>query len=132
MRSRGKAARVERRLLRRLDRELAAVSGTGDYHRRPSRMAKDVLGAAMTLAIIGAILLQVTDGLASRCRAGLNAHARPGGCSGMAAIAHHAQPAVTLGVSACAALAVTAFTWYMLRGYGTRRPASGTGRPSLP
>jgi hypothetical protein len=67
-------------------------------------MAKDVLGAVVTLAIIGAVLLQVTDGLASRCRAGPNSRAGAGACSGASAVAHHTQAAVTLAAAACAAL----------------------------
>jgi hypothetical protein len=80
----------------------------------------------VTLAVIGAILLQVTDGLASRCQAGPNPHAGPGACSGPAAFAHHAQAAVTVGVAACAALAAMAFIWYMFWGYKTNGQAGGT------
>jgi hypothetical protein len=67
-------------------------------------MAKDVLGAMVTLAIIGAFLLQVTDGLASRCRAGPSPRAGPAACSG---------PAI-------------AFIWYMFWGYKANGQASGT------
>ncbi len=91
-------------------------------------MAKDVLGAVVTLAIIGAILLQVTDGLASRCRAGSNPRAGPGACPGPAAFAQHAQGAVTLGVAACGALAAGAFIWYMFWGYKANGQARGTGQ----
>ena len=72
-------------------------------------MAKDVLGAVVTLAIIGAFVLQVTVGLASRCRAGPSPRAGPAACSGPAAFAHYVQGAVTMGVAACAALAAIAF-----------------------
>jgi hypothetical protein len=89
-------------------------------------MAKDVLGAMVTLAIIGAFLLQVTDGLASRCRAGPNPRAGPAACSGPAAFAHHVQGAVTMGVAACGALAAIAFIWYMFWGYKAKGQASGT------
>jgi hypothetical protein len=86
-------------------------------------MAKDVLGAMVTLAVIGAFLLQVTDGLASRCRAGPSPRAGPAACSGPAAFAHHVQGAVTIGVAACAAIA---FIWYMFWGYKANGQASGT------
>ena len=89
-------------------------------------MAKDVLGAMVTLAIIGAFLLQVTDGLASRCRAGPNPRAGPAACSGPAAFAHHVQGAVTMGVAACGALAAIAFIWYMFWGYKANGQARGT------
>ena len=91
-------------------------------------MAKDVLGAVVTLAIIGAVLLQVTDGLASRCRARRNPGAGAGACSGPSAVAHHAQGAVTLGVAACAGLAALAFIWYMVWGYKANGQAGGTGQ----
>ena len=80
----------------------------------------------VTLAIIGAILLQVTDGLASQCRAGRNRRAGPGACSGPAAFAHHVQVPVTLSVAACAALAVMAFIWYIFWGYKANGQANGT------
>jgi hypothetical protein len=82
----------------------------------------------VTLAIVGAFLLQVTVGLASRCRAGPNPRAGPAACSGPAAFAHHVQGAVTMGVAACGALAATAFIWYMFWGYKANGQASGTGK----
>jgi hypothetical protein len=89
-------------------------------------MAKDVLGAMVTLAIIGAFLLQVTVGLASRCGAGPSPRAGTAACSGPAAFAHHVQGAVTMAVAACAALAVIAFIWYMFWGYKANGQARGT------
>ena len=89
-------------------------------------MAKDVLGAMVTLAVIGAFVLQVTVGVASRCRAGPSPRAGPAACSGPAAFAHHVQGAVTMGVAACAALAAIAFIWYMFWGYKANGQASGT------
>ena len=126
MRSRGRAARWERRQFRQLTKDLAAVSSLDEPCRPPRHTAKDVLGAVVTLAIIGAFLLQVTDGLASRCRAGPSPRAGPAACSGPAAFAHHVQGAVTMGVAACAALAAIAFIWYMFWGYKANGQASGT------
>ena len=128
MRSRGSAARWERRQFRRLTKDLTTVGNWGELPRPPRHLAKDVLGAVVTLAIIGAILLQVTDGLASQCRAGRNRRTGPGACSGPAAFAHHVQGAVTLGVAACGALAVMAFIWYIFWGYKVNGQASGTGQ----
>jgi hypothetical protein len=123
-----KAARLDRRELRRLDKELSEIGGfpepSGEQPLKPGpppHKPKDFLGAVVTLAIFGAILLDVTDGLASRCEAELNPRTGPGSCSGMAAVAHHAHAAVTVSVAACAALAVAAFIWYMLWGYKTSR-----------
>ena len=153
MGSRRRTARWERRQFRRLTKDLdlpaasgfdepaasgfdqPAVSGFDqpavsgfDEPRRPRRHpAKDFLGAVVTLAIIGAFLLQLTDAAAHRCEAGPKSRTGPGNCSGAAAFAHHAQPVVTLSVAACAALAVIAFIWYLLWGYKTKGQASGTG-----
>jgi len=153
MGSRRRTARWERRQFRRLTKDLdlpaasgfdepaasgfdqPAVSGFDqpavsgfDEPRRPRRHpAKDFLGAVVTLAIIGAFLLQLTDAAAHRCEAGPKSRTGPGSCSGAAAFAHHAQPVVTLSVAACAALAVIAFIWYLLWGYKTKGQASGTG-----
>jgi len=85
----------------------------------PPRLAKDVLGAAATLAVIGAFLLQVTNRLARPCGAKLNQRVGSGACSGISAIASHAHEIVTLSVIACTALAAIAFIWYMLWGYKT-------------
>jgi hypothetical protein len=82
--------------------------------RPPTSIAKDFLGAAVTLAIIGAIVLQATNGLASQCGAGPNPRTGPRTCSGVAAIAHHVDGVVTLCALSCAALAAAAFVWYML------------------
>jgi len=91
-------------------------------------MAKDILGAVVTLAIIGAFVLQVTDGLASWCRAGPNPRAGPAACSGPAAFARHVQGTVTMGVAACAALAAIAFIWYMFWGYKATAKPGEPGR----
>ena len=80
-------------------------------------LAKDALGAVVTLAIVGVLLLQVTDGLASRCGGDLDPRTGPAACSGVAAVAAHARGIVTGCVIACVALAVIAFTWYMVWGY---------------
>ena len=107
-----------------------AISGFDRPHRPRRHPAKDFLGAAVTLAIIGMFVLQLTDAAAHRCEAGPKPHTGRGSCSGAAAIAHHAQLAVTLSFAACAALAVAAFIWYLLWGYKTNSQAGGTG-PTL-
>ena len=111
-----RAARRERRVLRQLEKELSAIPGFGETRRPSPHVAKDFLGAAFTLAIVGVFGLQVINGLASRCGTGPKPHAHPA-CSGAAAVARHAQGAVTLIVISCAALAVMSFIWYMLWGY---------------
>ena len=93
--------------------------------RPPTSIAKDFLGAAVTLAIIGAIVLQATNGLASQCGAGPNPRTGPRTCSGVAAIAHHVDRVVTLCALSCAALAAAAFVWYMLWGYKSTGQADG-------
>jgi hypothetical protein len=125
MRRRGRAARLDRRELRKLDKELSKIGGFGEPT-KPPHVAKDFLGAVVTVAIIGALLLQATDVMASRCRTEPTPHTGPRSCSGVAAVAHHAAGAVTLSVAACAALALAAFIWYIFWGYKThRRPAEG-------
>jgi len=116
VRSGSRAARRERRQLRQLDKELSTIPGFGDPRRPSPHLAKDFLGAAVTLAIIGVFVLQLTNGLASRCGARLNPRTRSS-CSGMAAIARHVDGVVTLSVIACASLAAFAFIWYMFWGY---------------
>ena len=99
--------------------------------RPPSSIAKDFLGAAVTLAIIAAIVLQATNRLASQCGAGANPSTAPGACSGVPAIAHHAAGVVTWCAIACAALAATAFIWYMLWGYKSAGQTGGNrARPA--
>ena len=100
-----------------------AISGFDRPHRPRRHPAKDFLGAAVTLAIIGMFVLQLTDAAAHRCEAGPKPHTGRGSCSGAAAIAHHAQLAVTLSFAACAALAVAAFIWDLLWGYKTNAQA---------
>jgi hypothetical protein len=97
-----------------------------------SSIAKDFLGAAMTLAIVGAIVLQATDRLAVPCGAGPSPRPGPGACSGVSALARHVDGAVTLFAIACGVLAVAAFAWYMFWGYkstgqtGGNRDAAGS------
>ena len=91
----------------------------------PSSIAKDFLGAAMTLAIIGAIVLQATNRLASPCGAGPSPRPGPGVCSGVSALAHHVAGAVTLFAIAGGALAAAAFVWYMFWGYKSTAQADG-------
>ena len=89
--------------------------------RAPFHLAKEILGVTVTLAIIGAYLLYLTNGMASRCAADLNERTGPRTCSGMLAFASHVRGIVTIGAATCAALAVIAFIWYMLRGYRAGR-----------
>src|SRR5262245_22005127 len=114
MRSRDTAGRV--RCWHRGSMDALSAGGFDAPRRRPP-VGKDFLGAAVTLAIIGAIVLQVTNRLASQCGPGPGPHTGPGACSGLPAIATHVQRVMTLGVGACAALAVIAFVWYMFWGY---------------
>jgi hypothetical protein len=88
------------------------------YRPRPSR-AKDFLGAAMSLAIIGVIFLFVTNSLASPCLAAPRPRRGPGACTGITSIASHIHGIVTLCVIGLAALAAAAFIWYMFWGYKT-------------
>jgi len=117
MRVPNRRARVGRREPRQASPDPFTALAFEELGRPPPHLAKDFLGAAATLAIIGAILLQVTNSLASPCRAHLNPRTGSGACSGMSAIANHADGVVTWGVAACAMLAAVAFAWYMFWGY---------------
>jgi hypothetical protein len=132
MRPRNEPTRVGRRQLRQLSKDLSTIPGFGKPKEPPPHLGKDFLGAAVTLAVIGALLLQVTDGLASRCGAALNRQTGPAACSGMAAIANHAHSVVTLCAIGCAAIAGTAFIWYMLWGYKVNGQVAGNRHPSGP
>lgn len=122
MRSRDGAARIR---CWQLTKDPWTASGFEEPKGPPPQRAKDLLGAAVTLAIIGVYLLQVTNGLASRCVAELSPHTGPGACSGLPAMASHVRGIVTVCVIACAALAVIAFIWYMFSGYKTNGQARG-------
>ena len=100
-------------------RDLDELDRPEEYYRPPPSKAKDFLGAAMTLAIIGAIFLSVTYNLAAPCLAAPRPQAGRGGCSGIASVASHIRGVATLCVIGCAALAVAAFIWYMVRGHKT-------------
>jgi hypothetical protein len=132
MRPRNEPTRVGRRQLRQLSKDLSTIPGFGKPQEPPPHLAKDFLGAVVTLAVVGAILLQVTDGLASQCGAELNKRTGPAACSGMAAIANHAHRVVTLCVIGCAAMAAIAFIWYMLWGYKVNGQVAGNRHPSGP
>ena len=79
----------------------------------------------MTLAIVGAIVLQTTNRLASQCGMGPDRRTGPGACSGVAAVAHHVDGVVTLCALSCEALAAAAFVWYMVWGYKSTGQAGG-------
>jgi hypothetical protein len=128
MRARARAARREGRQFRRLTKDLDIGGGFREPGKPRHHGAKDFLGAAVTLALIGVLLLQVTYGLASHCGAGPGARAGARACSGAAAVAEHARLAVTLGVAACGALAALAFIWYMFWGYKTNGQAGDAGQ----
>jgi hypothetical protein len=117
MRPHNRSARTGRREPERASPDPFTALAFEELGRPPPHLAKDFLGAAATLAIIGVILLQVTNSLASQCRARLSPRTGSGACSGMSAIANHADGAVTWGVAACAMLAAVAFVWYMFWGY---------------
>ena len=122
MGTRGGAPRARRWQRRRADatltvRDLDELERPEEYFRPPPSKAKDFLGAAMTLAIIGAIFLSVTYNLAGPCLAAPKPRSGPGACSGIASIASHIRGVVTLCVIGCAAVAVAAFIWYMVWGY---------------
>jgi len=55
--------------MRQASKDPFAVSDLIGSPRRPPHLAKDVLGAAVTLAVIGAFLLQATNRLARPCSA---------------------------------------------------------------
>jgi hypothetical protein len=124
MRSRDAAARIPCWQRWQAGKDPAAASGVGEPGRPLPHRAKDFLGLAFTVAIIGAILLFVTNGLASQCR---ESHPRtgPGACSGIPAVAERIRGIGTLFVLACAALAVITFIWYMFRGYKTNGQVEG-------
>ena len=112
---------------------MAAFDDLGPPARPQPHKGKDFLGAVVTLAIVGAVLLELTNGLASQC----GKQATPGtgsarGCTGVAAFADQARGAVNLTVAACAALAVIAFIWYMLWGYKTKGQAQGNRESPRP
>ena len=124
MGTRGGAPRARRWQRRRADatltvRDLDELERPEEYFRPPPSKAKDFLGAAMTLAIIGAIFLSVTYNLAGPCLAAPKPRSGPGACSGIASIASHIRGVVTLCVIGFAALAIAAFIWYLLWGYKT-------------
>jgi hypothetical protein len=132
MRPRDGAARVRCWELRQERSSPAAASSFAGPRRPPPRPGKDFLGAAVTLAIIGAIVLQTTNRLASRCGAAANPHRGVGACSGISAFAHQADGVVTVSVIACTALAALAFVWYMLWGYKANQPTGEDGDTSFP
>jgi hypothetical protein len=117
MRSTRRSARVRRRHPAEAPPDPFTARAFEELQRPPGHPAKDFLGAAVTLAITGVILLQVTNFLARPCRAPLNPRAGPGTCAGISAVANHAHGVVAWGAAACAALAAATFVWYMFWGY---------------
>jgi hypothetical protein len=117
MRSPDGTARIPCWQRRRAGRDPAEASSFGEPRRPLPHGAKDFLGLAFTAAIIGAILLFATNGLASPCQAAPSPRPGRGACSGIPAIANHVRVIGTLFVAACAVLAVIAFVWYMFWGY---------------
>jgi hypothetical protein len=125
MGSRDRAARIRFWPQRRAGRDTLTVR-LQYPPRPPPRPAKDFLGAAMTAAIVGAIALFLTNGLASHCMAEPDPRTGSRICSGVPALAAHIRPVETLCVLAFGALAVIAFVWYMLWGYKANGPGSGS------
>ncbi|HEY6276737.1 MAG TPA: hypothetical protein VIX86_10440 [Streptosporangiaceae bacterium] len=119
MGSRAGAARTRCWELRRAGKDPLTASDFAESQRPAPNRAKDFLGAAMSLAIVGAIFLFVTDSVASHCTPAQKPQAGPGACAGLPAIASHIHGIATLFVMACAALAAIAFIWYMFWGYKT-------------
>jgi len=128
MRSPNRPARVRRRHPVETPQDPFTALAFEELQRPPVHPAKDFLGAAATLAIIGVILLQVTNFLARPCRAQLNPRAAPGTCAGISALANHAHGVVAWGAAACAALAAATFFWYVFWGYKANRTQTGTQR----
>jgi hypothetical protein len=118
MGSRDRAARIRFWARRRAGRDTLTVR-LQYPPRPPPRPAKDFLGAAMTAAIVGAIALFLTNGLASHCTAEPDPRTGSRICSGVPALAAHIRPVETVCVLACGALAAIAFVWYMFWGYKT-------------
>jgi hypothetical protein len=126
MGSRDRAPRIRCWERRRAGRD--ALTVRLQYPPRPApHRGKDFLGAAMTVAIIGAILLFLTNGLASYCTAEPDPRTGSRVCTGVPALAAHIRPVETLVVLACGALAVIAFIWYMFWGYKANGQVSGSG-----
>jgi hypothetical protein len=125
MGSRDRASRLSRRERRRVGgavvtvRDLDELQRLEEFHRPPPSKAKDFLGAAMTLAIIGVLFLFVTNSLASPCLTAPKPRRGPAACSGITSIASHIRGVATLCVIGFAALAIAAFIWYLLWGYKT-------------
>ena len=117
-----RSARIRRRYPAQAPQDPFTALAFEELQRPPPHLAKDFLGAAVTLAIVGVILLQVTNFLARPCGAKPNLRAGPGTCAGISAVANHAHGVVTWGAAACAALAAAAFFWYMFWGYKGNRP----------
>jgi hypothetical protein len=125
MRSPDRSSRIKRRVPAQEPRDPFTALAFEELQRPPPHLAKDYLGAAVTIAIIAAILLQVSNSLASPCRVRLNPPTGPGACVGISAIANHAHGVVTWGAAACAALAAATFVWYMFWGYKANRHIGG-------
>jgi hypothetical protein len=101
--------------------------GTGDPRPPPGwrrLVAKDFLGATATLAIIGAILLFLTNGVAAHCAATADPRTGTRVCTGAVGVAAHIRGIMTLCVLACGVLAVGAFIWYIFWGYKTNGQAA--------
>jgi hypothetical protein len=125
MRSPRRSARIRRRYPAPEPHDPFTALAFEELQRPPPHPAKDFLGAAVTIAIISAIVLQVSDSLARPCRVQPNPRTGPGTCVGLSAIANHAHGVVTWGAAACAALAAATFVWYMFWGYKANRPIEG-------
>ena len=133
MGSRDGAARVRCWERRRAGATLVTVGDLDEldrpeeFHRPPPSRAKDFLGAAMTLAIVGVIFLFVTNSVASPCLAAPKRRTGPGACSGITSIASHIRGIATLCVICLATLAAAAFIWYMFWGYKRGRAREDRG-----
>ncbi len=113
----GRVPRVRCWQARQLGAGPVAANGFGRSRRSPPHVARDLLGAVVTVALVGVILLFVLNGVASPCTAAPPRRPGSAACSGISAMASHVRGIGALVVLACGALAVIVFIWYLLWGY---------------
>jgi hypothetical protein len=127
MSSRGRVPRARCWQARQLNAGAVPAGSFGRSRRPPPHLAKDLLGAVVTIALVGLILLFVLNGAAAPCDAAPPRRAGAAACSGIAAVASHVRGIGTIFVFAIGALAVTVFIWYLLWGYNTAGRAGHRG-----
>jgi hypothetical protein len=127
MSSPGRVPRVRCWQARQLSAGPIPAGGFGRSRRPPPHLARDLLGAVVTIALVGVILLFVLNSAAAPCDTAPPRRAGAAACSGIAAVASHVRGIGTLLVLASGALAVTVFFWYLLWGYKTAGRAGHRG-----